>query len=232
MGFAKIISKNQNLKMNGLFFTFEGTECSGKTTQIKLVSDKLQKLGFPVIVVREPGGTSLGEQIRSVLKDIQYKDIMTPEAELFLLMASRAQLVREVIKPALSKGIIVLSDRFLDSTIVYQGYGRGLNIDFIRSVGRIATDNIEPDLTFVLQISIAESYRRRSIRNNNNSGVSDRIEESGNAFFLKVESGYRDLAIQEPDRVKIIDAERSPETVAGNIWKYIDELLSRKMEKS
>jgi dTMP kinase len=120
----------------------------------------------------------------------------------------------------------------LDSTIVYQGYGRGLNIDFIRSVGRIATDNIEPDLTFVLQISIAESYRRRSIRNNNNSGVSDRIEESGNDFFLKVESGYRDLAMQEPDRVKIIDAERSPETVAGNIWKYIDELLSKKMEKS
>jgi dTMP kinase len=226
--------------MAGIFITFEGTEGSGKSTQIELLAARLRKGGRPVRTLREPGGTPLGEEIRHLLKHSDANHAMTPETELLLLNASRAQLVREVICPALTSGEIVLCDRFYDSTIAYQGYGRGLDLGTVRSIIDVAVGQTRPDLTLVLTVPVEISEQRRRSRQQKpiqppcpspegaetlapQIGAShrDRMEEADRAFFERVEKGYREIIAAEPKRVREIDATKKIEEVESEIWAEI-----------
>jgi dTMP kinase len=213
----------------GLFITFEGTEGSGKSTQIPLLAEKLKSLGHHVRTLREPGGTPIGEEIRHTLKHSKDNHAMTPEAELLLMNASRAQLVREVIRPALAAGDVVLSDRFYDSTTAYQGYGRQLDLIMVRSIIDAAVGDTRPDLTllFLLPYEIAEE--RRLVRQPSLplSIQRDRIEEAGRSFFERAAKGYQAIAAAEPDRVRIVDAGGSVPEVTARIWKLIEPLVQK-----
>jgi dTMP kinase len=209
----------------GLFITFEGSEACGKTTQVKRLQRKLQARGDDVIVVHEPGFTDIGLAIRHLLLYAKESRAMKPETELLLFAASRAQLVHEVIRPALASGSIVLSDRFYDSTTVYQGMARGLDTEFIERLNQFAADGCRPHRTFILDLDLAVAGRRRILRRRS-EGNPDRIEELPEAFFLRVRQGYRDLASREPDRVKLIDGEPPADEVEETIWKQLDGLLN------
>jgi len=223
--------------MQGLFITFEGTEGCGKTTQVQMLAQKLQKEGLPVVVLREPGGTPIGEEIRHTLKHSLNNAAMTPEAELLLLNASRAQLVREVIRPALKSGKIVLCDRFYDSTTAYQGYGRGLNLDDVRKIIEFAVGETRPDLTLFLDIPLELSLKRRTIRKNENNGkqtsgineknLRDRFEEADVEFFKRVQRGFHKIAEKEPQRIKTVDATRPVEEVFKNICEIVQPFLEK-----
>ncbi|MDD5079671.1 MAG: dTMP kinase [Candidatus Omnitrophica bacterium] len=182
--------------MKGKFITFEGSECCGKSTQSKLLYEYLKKAGYPVVFLREPGGTKVSEKIRKILLDGR-NDSITPETELLLYMASRAQTVKEVIEPALKKGKIVLCDRFLDSTIVYQGYGLGVDLKLIRDMGGFATGGIRPDLTILLDLSLKKALDGIGCKR-------DRIESRTFAYHLRVKKGYLTLARKEPARIKVV----------------------------
>lgn len=212
---------------NGTFITFEGTEGGGKSTQIQLLADRLRSLGRQVRTLREPGGTPIGEEIRHLLKHSEANHAMTPESELLLMCASRAQLVREVIQPALKAGEIVLCDRFYDSTTAYQGHGRQLDLELVRSVIDFAIGGTKPHLTVLLHVPVATSEARRATRKGG-SPERDRMEEADRAFFERVEQGYQAIARAEPERVRVIDATRSIEAVAADIWRCVEETLSRR----
>jgi dTMP kinase len=208
----------------GLFITFEGSEGCGKSTQIRRIAEKLRALGREVITLREPGGTPIGEQIRNLLQYDDAASAMTPEAELLLFAASRAQLVREVIRPALERGAIVLCDRFLDSTTVYQGVARALPPDDVAAINTFAVGGTLPDLTMLLDLDAAEGRRRASLR----KGPADRMEQEGGEFYEAVRRGYLKLARTHPARFLVIDAapdeqavEASIETAIMNRWKEI-----------
>src|SRR6266571_3536523 len=190
--------------MAGLFITFEGTEGGGKTTQIALLAERLRKAGDTVRTLREPGATPIGEEIRHTLKHSAQNQAMTPEAELLLMNASRAQLVREVIRPVLAGGEIVLSDRFYDSTTAYQGYGRGLNLAHVKTVVDLAVGDTRPNLTLVLVVPHAVSQERLLARQSTLPFMRDRIEEADNSFFERVARGYQAIAAAEPQRVRVI----------------------------
>jgi len=209
----------------GRFITFEGTEGGGKSTQISLLAERLIQQGRKVRTLREPGGTPIGEEIRHTLKHSSANEGMTPETELLLMNASRAQLVREVIRPALLIGEIVLCDRFFDSTIAYQAFGRALDTKFVRSIIEFAVGDTRPDLTLLLHIPLVVSEKRRQTRDAA-SPVRDRFEEAGRDFFERVERGFLALAKEEPKRVKLIDATRSVQEVAEAVWQHVDGLLS------
>jgi dTMP kinase len=211
----------------GLFITFEGTEGSGKSTQIERVARRLQENGRVVKVVREPGGTSIGEEIRHTLKHSHGNRSMTPEAELLLINASRAQLVREIIAPALDQGVVVLCDRFSDSSVAYQGYGRGLELEAVRRIIGFATGMRRPDLTLLLAIPLELSEARRAERGAGQATipVRDRFEEADRAFFERVEDGYLTIAREEPDRVRLIDGTQSLETVTEAVWAEVVRLV-------
>jgi dTMP kinase len=212
--------------MRGLFITFEGTEGSGKSTQITILARRLMDLGHKVRVLREPGGTPIGEEIRHTLKHSDVNHGMTPETELLLMNASRAQLVGEVIRPALKSGGIILSDRFYDSTTAYQGYGRGLDLQMVRQIIASAVGETKPDLTLLMMVPVAVSEARRLGRLlPGMEQVRDRMEEADRSFFERVELGYHKLAAAEPDRVKTIDATQSVERVTEAIWKTVEPLL-------
>ena len=215
--------------MKGLFITFEGTEGCGKSTQVSLLAGRLRGMGCFVRTLREPGGTPIGEEIRHTLKHSHQNHAMTPEAELLLMNASRAQLVREVIRPALAAGEIVLCDRFYDSTIAYQGYGRELNLATVRQIVDLAVGDIRPDLTLLLHVSPEVSEGRRLARQPNlpMEIQRDRFEESDRAFFERVALGYQAIAESEPDRVRMIDANGSVEDVRCTIWSRLQHLLTR-----
>jgi len=213
------------LIMAGLFITFEGTEGGGKTTQIALLAERLRRSGHTVRTIREPGGTPIGEEIRHTLKHSADNAAMTPETELLLMNASRAQLVREIIRPALAAGEIVLCDRFYDSTIAYQGYGRGLDLDRVRSVIDIAVGDTRPQLTLFLHVPLAVSEARRAARKSQTRPERDRFEESDRTFFERVEKGFLAIAKAEPGRVKIIDATGGIDDVEARIWKLATPLL-------
>jgi dTMP kinase len=214
--------------MRGLFITFEGTECSGKSTQIALLSGRLTGLGHTVRALREPGGTPIGEEIRHTLKHSDVNHGMTPETELLLMNASRAQLVREIIRPALSSGVIVLCDRFYDSTTAYQGYGRGLDLEMVRQTIACAVGETRPDLTLLLTVSVKVSEARRQGRLLPGlENVRDRMEEADRGFFERVGEGYRKLAATEPGRVRIIDATLPVDRVSQAVWMAVEPLLSR-----
>ena len=197
---------------HGFFITFEGSEGCGKTTQIQRLSERLEKAGQRVLLTREPGGTPLGESIRHLLKFADEGKDMTPEAELLLFAASRAQLVRKVIEPALEAGSWVIADRFMDSTTVYQGVARRLDYEAVRLINEFAVGERRPDLTFVLDVDPAET-RRRLLRRPRPVGAPDRMEQMPPEFYAAVREGYLALARDEPERFRVIHASRNAEAV-------------------
>jgi dTMP kinase len=215
--------------MRGLLITFEGTEGSGKSTQISLLAQALHAKGRTVRTLREPGGTPIGEEIRHTLKHSAVNQAMTPEAELLLMNASRAQLVREVIRPALAAGEIVLCDRFYDSTTAYQGYGRMLDLKMVEDIIRVAVGETRPDLTLLFLLPHEVSEARRAARQPTLplSMKRDRFEEADRSFFERVERGYQAIAASEPGRVKSIAAAGVVEAVAAEVWRTVEPLLQR-----
>lgn len=213
----------------GRFITFEGTEGGGKSTQVRLLADRLRSLGHRVRTLREPGGTPIGEEIRHTLKHSQANHAMTPEAELLLMNASRAQLVREIIRPALAEGEIVISDRFYDSTTAYQGYGRELDLARVKSVIEFAVGATRPDLTLFLRVPAEVSAERLRSRQ---SALPlelqrDRFEEADRKFFERVAQGFDHLAAAEPQRVKVINGAQPVETVCAAIWEMVQPVLPK-----
>ncbi len=217
--------------MKGLFITFEGTEGSGKSTQISLLAEHLRAMGRSVRTIREPGGTPIGEEIRHTLKHSAVNQAMTAEAELLLMNASRAQLVREVIRPALAAGEIVLCDRFYDSTTAYQGHGRGLDLQMVRNVIEIAVGNTRPDLTLLLLVSHDISEERRLARQSTLPFMRDRIEEADRGFFDRVARAYHLIAAAEPQRVRSVSAAGSVEDIRAAIWKITAPFLETLTER-
>ncbi len=213
----------------GLFITFEGTEGSGKTTQISLLAGRLRALGRSVLTTREPGGTPIGEEIRHTLKHSIANQAMTAEAELLLMNASRAQLVHEVIRPALAAGQIVLADRYYDSTIAYQGYGRGLDLERVQVITDLAVGDTWPDLTLLLVVPHEVSRERLRARQSTLPFMRDRIEEADRDFFERVAKGYQAIAAAEPRRVRLVDANTGVEQTQASIWKVVEPLLPRQV---
>ena len=204
----------------GLFITFEGTDGAGKTTQIQRLSAELGQAGYDICLTREPGGTPISEQIRDMLLNPDHSE-MAATTELLLYAASRAQHVSEVIKPALEAGKIVISSRFADAMVVYQGYGRGLDLERINRLNRIATEGVTPDVTFVLDLPVEIGLQRVQ----KSRGGLDRLEREKIDFHQRLREGYQTLAKQEPQRLKIIDAQVSPEQVYAQIQTVIQPLL-------
>jgi dTMP kinase len=213
--------------MTGLFITFEGTEGSGKSTQAALLARRLRELGHHVRELREPGGTPIGEEIRHTLKHSAANHAMTPEAELLLMNASRAQLVREVLRPALAAGEIVICDRFYDSTTAYQGHGRQLDLTAVQQVIALAVGDTRPDLTLLFLVSQAVSEERRLKRQATLPFMRDRFEEADRSFFQRVEQGYHAIAVAEPQRVRTLDASGSVETLSQQVWNLVAAHLPR-----
>jgi dTMP kinase len=211
----------------GLFITFEGTEGCGKSTQVKLLAERLAALGYRVRILREPGGTPIGEEIRHTLKYSKNSAAMTAEAELLLMNASRAQLVREVIRPALAAGEIIVCDRFYDSTTAYQGHGRQLDLEKVKAVIEFAGGETKPNLTLFLHVPAEVSEQRLRSRQTNLPFVRDRIEEADHKFFERVAHGFGVIAATEPQRVKFINGAQPVETVCAAIWEHVQPLLPR-----
>lgn len=203
-----------------MFISFEGLDASGKSTQAELTAARFRESGEEVVFIREPGGTQLGEKIRSMLLDVN--NYIEPIAEVFLFSAARAQLVREVIQPALAQGQVVICDRYVDSTTSYQGYGRELPLESIHAVNRIAIGTVLPDLTFFIDIPIEEIERRQRAAGK----ITDRMERAGLDFFQRSRNGYIELSKTEK-RLKIINGERSPDRIFEEIWSIIQKELHR-----
>lgn len=204
-----------------MFISFEGIDCCGKTTQAKLLIEKLQSLNHPVLFLREPGGTSISEKIREVLLDKKNLK-MIQVTELLLFSASRAQLVSEVIKPALIQNKIIICDRYHDSTTAYQGYGRGLTLGAVKTINRVATTDVIPKKTVFIDITVKEMYDRRAANNQ----ATDRMEMSNEEFYNRVRSGYHEIAKEEPERFVVIDGKQSVETIHDEIWKVMEEFFA------
>ena len=210
--------------MPGILITFEGGEGSGKSTQLSRLAARLLAAGREVVTVSEPGTTAVGLQIRELLLHAKEGREMHPKAELLLFAASRAQLMEEVIKPALARAAVVLSDRFTDSTIVYQGRARRVDLEFIHALNAFTTDDLRPHLTilFDLDVSTAQARMRRRVRP---VGAYDRMEALPVSFFQTVREGYLELARAEPERFRVVNAARRPEEVEEEIWGVIRGLL-------
>jgi len=204
----------------GKFITFEGGEGCGKSTQIKRAVDSLQTSGRSALVLREPGGTNVGEQIRHVLQYSKQSAGMMSEAELLLFCASRAQLVREIIQPALVAGKIVIADRFFDSTTVYQGAGRQLDPTAVRFINEFAIGTCRPDLTLVIDLDPRVGLERARGRE-----LFDRMENQSLDFYDRVRQGYLALARQEPARIKVVDGNQSLTAIEQQIWKLIQHVI-------
>ncbi|MFO7540402.1 MAG: dTMP kinase [Chloroflexota bacterium] len=206
-----------------MFITFEGPEGSGKTSQIGMLADHLRAQDFTVITTREPGGTPIGDQIRTCLHDVANTD-MAAETELLLYSASRAQLVRQVIRPSLAAGHVVICDRFADSTLAYQGYGRGLDRAQLALLTAVATGGLQPDLTILLDIEIERGLARRA----NNGEEMNRLDLETAAFHRRVRQGYHHLMAQEPGRWRLVDAERTAAAVFADVRQVVKEAISQK----
>jgi len=198
------------------FITFEGSEGSGKSTQVQRLAARLERSGVPYLVTREPGGTPIGETIRELLQFASHNSSMTPEAELLLFEASRSQLVREIIKPALERGVCVIADRFFDSTTVYQGAARKLDRPMIEGLNAFAVGNCVPDVTLVLDIDAASAKSRMQ-----KPRRPDRMEQQSPDFYERVREAYRELAAREPNRVVLIDGSPDADEIENEIWKML-----------
>jgi dTMP kinase len=209
--------------MSGLFITFEGTEGCGKSTQIQALAAHLQGAGRQVLQTREPGGTPLGEAVRQLLQHDKAGEQMTPEAELLLFTASRAQLTRERILPALADNQIVLCDRFMDSTTAYQGGARNIAAEAVASINRFAVGEAIPDLTILIDLSPEIGMARVRARSN---GQLDRMEQEAIEFFHAVRAGYLQLAAAEPQRFLVLDGNQSAERLEQQIWTAVQSRLS------
>jgi dTMP kinase len=209
----------------GLFISFEGTEGSGKSTQVSLLAEHLRFEGFTVRTIREPGGTPIGEEIRHTLKHSAQNEAMTAETELLLMNASRAQLVREVIRPALAAGEIVLCDRFYDSTTAYQGYGRQLNLQMVKAIIDVAVGDTRPDVTLLFVVPHEITADRLLKRQSTLPFMRDRIEEADRDFFERVAKGYQAIAAAEPQRIQKIDATGTVVEIKASIWKVLQSRL-------
>src|SRR5881275_863875 len=199
------------------FITFEGSEGSGKSTQVQRLAARLERSGVPHLVTREPGGTPIGETIRELLQFASHNSSMTPEAELLLFEASRSQLVREIIKPALERGICVIADRFFDSTTVYQGAARKLDREIIERLNTFAVGDCLPDVTFVLTVDAATAEARMQYAGRK----ADRMEQEPAEFYQRVREGYRQLAAHEPGRIVLIDGSHEADEIEKEIWAVI-----------
>jgi dTMP kinase len=203
--------------MRGKFITFEGPEGGGKTTQARRLVERLQAAGRQVVYTREPGGTPTGEAIREILQHNKAGEAPCPETEVLLFAASRAQLVRYVIVPALERGDWVVCDRFADSTTAYQGYGRGFSVEQMIAINEFAIDGAQPDLTLLLDLPVSDGFARLAQR----GGVKDRIEREALDFHERVRAGYLELARRWPARFRIVDPRGALEAVAEEIWKLV-----------
>lgn len=207
--------------MKGLLISFEGIEGTGKTIQSRLLYENLVKEGYEVILTEEPGGTRIGLKIRDVLLSVENKE-MTPITELLLYNASRAQHISEVILPALRKGVVVITDRFTDSTVAYQGYGRGITLEIIDSFEIIVIKGLKPDITFLLDLEAEKGLKR-------NKGINktDRLELEDMEFHKRVRDGYIRIAAREPERIKLIDASESIEKIQRKIIDQVRHLIEK-----
>lgn len=204
------------------FITFEGVEGSGKSTQVGLLASHLKEEGSDIVVTREPGGTRIGEYIRNITHNRENVDL-TAVAEAYLMSAARAQLVREIIRPALMDKKIVIVDRFIDSSLVYQGYGRELGQDSIWQLNELGLDGVIPDLTILLDVSVEVGFSRR-----NGTEKIDRLDLQQKDFYDRVYKGYRKLAQDYKDRYFVIDGSMSIEEVANIIWEKVKVVLNKK----
>lgn len=202
--------------MQGLFITFEGPDGCGKTTQMKLLAEYFEKKGKEVVLTREPGGKGLGEKVREIL--LNYDGEVSDRCESFLFLADRAQNIDIIVNPAVKEGKIVLCDRHIDSTVAYQGYGRGLNIDRINMLNNLATNGKKPDLTLVFDVDVETSMKRVGKEK-------DRMESAGIDFHNRVRKGYLELAKQEPKRIKVLDATKSIEGIHKDVINILAEVF-------
>lgn len=209
-------------KPAGKLISFEGSEGSGKSTQLSRLAARLQKSGREVVTTREPGGTEIGEQIRNIIVHNSKGDEMCPETELLLFTAARAQVVREVIAPALQRGAVVLSDRYLDSSTVYQGIARNLAPGPVSEINHFAVGNVMPDLTVVIDVPTEVSLARIRQRA---SDLPDRMERENISFYTKVREGYLLLAKQWPGRVVVLDGTQTPDTLDQQVWAAVEPRL-------
>ncbi|MFA5880758.1 MAG: dTMP kinase [Eubacteriales bacterium] len=211
--------------MKGIFITFEGPDGSGKTTQMEMLGERLESLGRDVVYTREPGGTGIGEDIRDILLDSS-NTAMVHRTEALLYAAGRAQHVDELIKPALGQGKIVLCDRFIDSTIAYQGFGRGIDLGFLNELNNIAVAGLLPDLTLILDIDPALGIERINEKRVLKSGrAKDRIEQEHINFHERVRKGFHHLAASDPKRCRIINGGKDTETVHRELFRIVNEVL-------
>lgn len=209
----------------GLFISFEGSDGSGKSTQMKMLAERLRHEGHGVLENIEPGGTPIGQQIRRILLDRANED-MAPMTELLLMFASRAQATEQWIRPALECGEIVLSDRFTDSSLAYQGEARGLGFHVVRALHELALGAIQPDLTICVEIDLDTSLERAHGRNEAAGNAAEaRLDEQSIAFHSKVREGYRKIAAEEPQRFKIVDGRGTPAAVAERVWAAVAPLV-------
>jgi dTMP kinase len=202
-----------------MFITLEGPEGSGKTSQVPDLADHIRSLGYKVLLTREPGGTFIGDQIRNVLISLENK-ALTPQAETLLFLAARAQLVREIIQPSLASGVVVLSDRYADATLAYQGYGHGVDLEILRKLLEFATGGLQPDLKILLDIDVEKGLHRKT-----DCGEWNRLDAYSVAFHERVRKGYHALAAMEPDKWVIIDAGRDRDSVQADLRKAVENVL-------
>ena len=204
-----------------MFITFEGVEGCGKTTQARLLAERIEARGCRTLVTREPGGAAISEQVRAVVLDHR-NDGMDPMAEALLYVAARAQFVAEIVRPALAAGAVVICDRFADSTLAYQGYGRGLDLGTLRTLNGIATGGLMPDVTFLLDLPVAQGLARRQ-----RGGDWNRMDNAGRAFHERVYNGYHALVEAEPARWRVVDARGAVPEVAAGVWCAASPLFER-----
>lgn len=215
-------------RRRGLFITFEGTEGSGKTTQLRLLVERLRQAGYAVTESQEPGATRIGTQIRRVLLDPKHEE-MVPMTELLLMFASRAQAAAEIIVPALNRGEIVVSDRFTDSSLAYQGAARGLGFETVMKAHQLALDGLLPDLTICVDIDmeagLARAYKRN--RNKRAEASETRLDQQSLDFHRRVREGYKQIADADPGRVRIVDGNGELALVEQRVWKEVSPLLAK-----
>lgn len=215
-------------KRGGLFITFEGTEGSGKTTQMRLLVERLRVSGYRVTENQEPGATAIGKEIRRILLNPAHAE-MAPLTELLLMFASRTQAAAEIIIPALARGEIVVSDRFTDSTLAYQGEARGLGFDTVSQAHRLVLDSVLPELTIYIDVDVATGLARAHQRNQESAAAKSeaRIDRQSLDFHFRVAEGYRNIAAAEPERFRVVDGTGDPVEVAERVWREVSPVLDR-----